>query len=143
MSNKEYEEIKNSNPDPDSSNDSTLVKKFQELGLVKNSGLLRIKFKSNKSSDFKLTGLHGDTINCQIVKEEKENKYNKRKLIVTRDQTVEMEIEGFYGAGNSELKYLLLDVVPGGYKEIVILNEYYIMNGDNSDLYIYEVKNMW
>ena len=31
-------------------------------------------------------------------------------------------------------------MLSSGCKEVVILNEYYIMNGDNSDLYIYEIK---
>jgi len=50
-----------------------------------------------------------------------------------------IELEGHYGYGNRDISYLLLDLIPGGYPEIVVLNEYYIMNGDNSDIYIYEV----
>ena len=44
-----------------------------------------------------------------------------------------------YGALNRDISYLIVDLIPGGYPEIVVLNEYYIMNGDNSDIYIYEV----
>lgn len=31
------------------------------------------------------------------------------------------------------------DIVPGGFKEIVVLVNWYIANGDNYDMYIYEV----
>ncbi len=36
----------------------------------------------------------------------------------------------------------IIDIVPGGNKELVLLDEYYISNGDNSDLIIYEIKTI-
>lgn len=34
-----------------------------------------------------------------------------------------------------------MDIIPGANKEIVVLDEYYIMNGYNFDLLVYEIKN--
>jgi hypothetical protein len=34
----------------------------------------------------------------------------------------------------------LLDLIPGGFKEIIILTNYYISNGDNYDIYVYSIN---
>jgi len=39
-----------------------------------------------------------------------------------------------------DLKYCRLDIIPDGNKEIVLLSEYYIMNGDNFELFVYEIS---
>jgi len=39
-----------------------------------------------------------------------------------------------------ELDYTFLDIIPGGNKELVFLDDYYIMNGYNFDLKVYEIK---
>lgn len=39
-----------------------------------------------------------------------------------------------------DLNYILLDIIPGGNKELVFLDDYYIMNGYNFGLKVYEIK---
>ncbi len=143
MSDAELESITRSNPEPDYFNDTILVKTFQGLGLInKNEELLLKKFDSCKIYDydhrnalFTLT----DPLQKKLVVELCYiGGYNQFNLCVADDQqTSEIEIYGWYFEG---LKYMLLDIIVGGYKEIVILNNYYIMNGDNSDLFIYQIN---
>lgn len=38
------------------------------------------------------------------------------------------------------LGYSHSDLIPGGFEEIIVFNPYYIMNGDNYELDVYEVK---
>ena len=118
------------------------MKKFQEIGLVnKEDALLRHKFKSNKTKDFELTEQDEKIISCKIARPSNPDKYDLYNLIVTSgNQHFEIEFEGHYGMLNEDIKYLLFNIIPGGYKEIIVLEEYYIMNGDNSDIYVYEIK---
>ena len=44
------------------------------------------------------------------------------------------------GTTLQNLDYAFLDVIPGGNKELVFLDDYYIMNGDNYDFLVYEIK---
>jgi len=49
------------------------------------------------------------------------------------------EVEEF---GEGELwRYMFLDIVPGGYKELVLLNEDYIILGYNFQVLVYEIKD--
>ena len=145
MSDAELESIRRSNPEPDYFNDSILVKKFQTLGLVnKQEELLLKKFKSIKLYDYDHPEAYftlEDSIQKKLIallcRRYAENEFN---LWVSDSLlTAEIGVEGFYPEG---LKFMLVDVIPGGYKEVVILNNYYIMNGDNSDLLIYEIKHI-
>ena len=43
-------------------------------------------------------------------------------------------------SGWQKLDYAFLDVIPGGNKELVFLNAYYIMNGYNFDFKVYKIK---
>jgi hypothetical protein len=143
MSDAELEQIRRSNPSPDFFNDSTLVKKFQKIGLLngKEELLLR-KFDSYKVYDYDHRSalfILTDSIENKITVEicYKGGYANFDLCVGDGQQNSEIEIDGAYFEG---LKYMLLDIVERGYKEIVILNNYYIMNGDNSDLLIYEIK---
>jgi len=123
--------------------DTLLVKSFQEIGLVtRHNRLLLEKFDSCKLYDydhpeasFILTDLQQKNLKVQFCY--KGGYANFDLSVADGQQSSEIEIDGSYFEG---LKYLLLDIVDGGYKEIVVLNNYYIMNGDNSDLLIYEIK---
>jgi len=121
--------------------DTTLLKKFQDLGLVNNDELILRKFNSCKIYDYDrpeaLFTLE-DPMQKKLIAELCKIDESKFNLWVSDSSKIsEIEIDGFYHEG---LKFMLLDVVPGGYKEVVILNNYYIMNGENSDIFIYEIK---
>ena len=143
MSHAEYEEIRRSNPEPDYFNDSLLVKKFQKIGLINSKKeLLLRKFNSFKVYDYEhpealfiLEDSSQMKLSSELCKINGVNEFNLWVSDGTKAQ--EIKIDGFYFEG---LKYMLLDIIKGGYKEVVILNNYYIMNGDNSDLFIYEIN---
>jgi hypothetical protein len=140
---KELELMEKANPTADYlNNDTALTKRFQQLKLVKGYEFLEKKFKTYRllnydhpKVSFELQDEAGEKFKCRFIKKEKENEYS---LIVSDNvRTSQIQVDGHYMNG---LKFMLLDIVPGGHKEIVVLEEYYIMNGDNSDIYVYEVK---
>ncbi|MBI5857767.1 MAG: hypothetical protein HZB42_08950 [Sphingobacteriales bacterium] len=139
---KELDSIENSNPGTYANSDTVLLKKLQEFGLVDEKyGLIISMFHSNGTKSFELNS-DEKKIRCRIERPADQDKYDLYNLVaVNGNKRSKIEIEGHYGVLNGDIKYLLFDIIPGGYKEIVILNEYYIMNGDNSDLYIYEIKS--
>lgn len=141
MSDDILDSIKNGNPSG-FNQDTFLLKQLQGLGLLNNQfDLLRPMFKIISTLQFELYNDKGEKLTGEFKRPLKPNGSDLYNLIVTGEkQSFDLELEGHYGMLNDDIKYLLLDVFPGGYKEIVILNEYYIMNGDNSDVYVYEIK---
>jgi len=143
MSDAEYEKIRRSNPWGYDNHDTSLLKKFQKFGLVnKKYNLLLRNFKSQSKINFEhFTAEFGlwDSIQNKLVFRFIRNKDDSKYKLWITDNSInsEIQIDGFYLEG---LKFMVLDIVPGGYSEIVILNNYYIMNGDNSDIYIYEIS---
>lgn len=111
-----------------------MKKRFAERGLVKDDQLLLSKFRFNPSADFQLTSPLKDTLSVKITPTAED--FSLYTISVTgKGRTARVDIPEYM----QELKFTLPDMVPGGYKEIVILNEYYIMNGDNFDLLVYEI----
>ncbi len=135
--------IEKSNPSLGNTSDSLLVMKLSALGLLdSNLGLIRSRFAKNVPKHFELV-VADKKIILEIKRPLGSNEYGYYDLIATsiygRDS---IRLDGDYEPLGSDITYLLIDVFPGGFKEIVILNEYYIMNGDNSHVYIYELKNI-
>lgn len=141
VSNKEIDSIQKSNPACYSNHDTILLTKLLQSGVVdKEFRLIRAMFNPSESKNFVLTW-DDKKISCQIARPAESSKYDMYSLTAFNGKkSSEIEIEGHYGILNEDIKYLLIDIIPGGYKEIVVLNEYYIIMGDNSDLYIYEIK---
>jgi len=144
MSNAELEKIRKSNPEYYYAGepDSFLLKRLETLNyLDQNYDLFRNKFKINKSKEFEVTGNDSIALKCWFIRPQDTTKYDKYNLVLNKNNlNTEIEIEGFYSFTYDEIKYLLLDIIPGGFKEVLVLSEYYFMNGDNSDLFIYEIK---
>jgi len=108
----------------------------------KNFGLIRSKFKENGSLEFQLIDSFGRKLKCAIQRPIDSTKSDRFTLAVPDLKNKKLiEVGSFFIPGTSDLRYLLMDFKPGGFKEIIVLHEYYIMNGDNSDIYIYEIKN--
>ena len=123
--------------------DTVLLKTFQDLGLVNNDELILRKFNSCKIYDYdhrKALFTLSDSLQKELAVElcYKGGYHQFGLCVADGQQTAEIEIDGWYFEG---LKYMLLDIIEGGYKELVILNNYYIMNGDNSDLFIYQINH--
>jgi len=143
MSDAEYEKINKSNPSGDGGNDTSLLKRIHEFGFVNNNNeLLLKKFNSykpvihnNPETSFVLTDEKGDKLNCSLISAFKESKYKLK--ISSNDQTKEFTLDGFCCVEG--MSFIMLDIIPGGYKELVVHHEYYIMLGDNDDIIVYEV----
>lgn len=137
----ELDSIEKSNPGSYEQNDTALLLQLRVNEVLdSNYNLIRSVFQPVVKYDFELTS-NMEKIKCRLVPSYDKGKTGIYNLVTDFDgRQSSIEIEGHYNAGNADIKYLLLDVIPGGCKEVVILNEYYIMNGDNSDLYIYEIK---
>ena len=140
---REIEKERRGNPWAYSITDSLILKKIAHLGMTdKAYGLIRAKFTKNKFLNFEVTGSSsGKKLNCHFRRPVDSTKFNRYNLDIADGVLgATIEIGGFYGFGYEDIKYLLIDIIPGRFPEVVILNEYYIMNGDNSDIYIYEIK---
>ena len=107
---KYYEKQDKSNPllMPPEKKDS-LKDKFEKLGFVNGEGLLLNRFKYNAKKEFQFDDDSGKSINIRFKHNEKNGEW---KLIVLAQQdSSEIKLPSL-----QELKYALLDIIPGGYK---------------------------
>ena len=115
--------------------DSLLIRQFQRLGIIKNGEYLEKRFKpqtkekavfiDSSKRNFPLNFLY-DTVTGST----------HFKIFFSTD-SVDIDTKGFVW---QKLDYAFLDVIPGGNKELVFLDDYYIMNGFNFDFKVYEIK---
>lgn len=132
MTKKEEREQKNALPNLGDIQNEQLRKRFEELGFVRTEYLLLKKIKPDTASTFTL-GKGDARLNVQV------------KYMVDWDYLLTFEKDKrlfeyklrIHGVG---FKYILADVVPGGYPELIVYDEHYIMNGDNFTLTAYEIK---
>ena len=116
--------------------DSSIVHQMQKSGFVKGDELLLKRFRHQTLSTSKLIDNSGDTITIRFA-------FLKGRLDA-------YQITAFNGSDSAsqqtytfteELQYAFLDIVPGGNRELVVLNTYYVMNGYNFDFEVYEVSS--
>jgi len=138
-----FKETENSNPllIPHVNNDSVRQKKedsirdkLEQFGIVNEKDFLFTKFNGQSRNKIQLVNEHGKTVDVQF--HQGLNSVWTVKLSAELD-TVNIQLDDH----PMELRYRLLDVVPGGYKEIVILDEEYVSNNNLYFLVVYEVKN--
>jgi hypothetical protein len=115
--------------------DSSLLNRFKKLGIVKNEELLEQQFEYDTLTSFQITDGLGKEIKIQIARIPGGSDH---KIIASSYQDSTEAI--IKTTSLEEVKYALMDIIPGGNKEIVVLDEYYIMNGYNFDLMVYEIK---
>lgn len=128
-----------SNPTVDSrftATDSMLIEQFERLGLIKDDEFLEAKFKLQTKEmvvfadrakqlypiHFYNNSLTGNT---------------HFKIFFSKD-SIDIDTKA---TPLQDLDYAFLDVIPGGNKELVFLDDYYIMNGYNFDFKVYEIKS--
>jgi hypothetical protein len=146
MTDKEYGELRKSNPEYyyASSPDSFLLKRFNALGYLNDDYDLQ----SEKLNSFKLFDVEkpdttfyliddlDEKVSCQIKKADSSYMFNL--FIAGNAQGVLLKIKNKFILPGLQLK--TLDVIAGGFEEIILLDAYYIINGDNFDFFIYEIK---
>jgi len=119
-----------SNPQLMDPANETLRKRFEELGIVKDKDLLLQAFKKKTKADFQFDDESGKKINVQF----KPGEWRDHKPKTIGPDSCQITFYPF-----QDLRYALLDIIPGGNREIVLVNEVYIMNGYNFELMIYEI----
>jgi hypothetical protein len=112
-----------------------LISQFERLGLIKNGELLLQNFKKQTKEKTIYSDSSGREISLVFFHSQVTDHYHFKLLSAT--DSVEIDTGG---TNLQDLDYAFLDVIPGGNKELVYLNDYYIMNGDNFDFMIYEIK---
>jgi len=105
-------------------------KRLETVGLIKYGKLLREKFK--------VGGVSLNNKGNIIVAKYGDIKGGWRKIYLSKGfakDTISLRKKGI-----EPVMCCMADIIPGGYQEIITLDEWYTMNGDNFNVTIYEVK---
>lgn len=112
--------------------DSLIVAGFERIGLMKNGELLDKKFKSQKGDTLNFSDSAGRNLRIKFFW----NEHTRFKIFYSSD-SIEIDTDAY---NFQPLNYAFLDVIPGGNKELVFLDNWYIMNGYNFDFKVYSIK---
>jgi hypothetical protein len=135
---KEGQRVDESNPVSLDEDKISIRSTLEKFGFVKGTELLLNKFRFTRKEQNELSDSSGKVVRITIdhsIGDKMEDDYWSMRAFHEKD-SANTKID----AHLMELKYALLDIIPGGYKEIVFLYEWYIANGYNYDLLVYEVK---
>jgi hypothetical protein len=126
-----------SNPElylPLNKEDSMWVERFERLGLIRGYGFLLHKFKKETKEVINFTDVSGKKVTIKFYNDDSSRTHFKafcaKDSIDINTRAISLQ----------NLDYAFLDIFPGGNKEFVFLNDYYVMNGDNFDFQVYEIK---
>lgn len=128
-------EQENSNPEIIESSDTDIIKHLTRLGLVRKGEFLLNKFKGSDKESFEYADSAGKKYKIKLIRNE--TNYAAKLVIYTSTDSVVVDTKRSF---SPEFKFAIMDVIPGGNKELVLLHEYHISNGDNSDLFVYGIK---
>jgi hypothetical protein len=112
-----------------------LATQFERLGLIKNGEILLKNFKKQTDEKTTYTDSIGREISILFYHSQLTDHYHFKLLSATDSVDIDTG-----GTNLQDLDYAFIDVIPGGNRELVYLNDYYIMNGDNFDFKVYEIK---
>jgi hypothetical protein len=115
--------------------DSFFNKQFQQLGFAKDDQLLLDHFKPDKSGVVEIKNQSGNRMMVKI--ELSPDSTDNKITVLSATQSAVLPVK----RDLDQLSYEVIDIIPGGYPEIVLLRKYYIIMGDNFDFSIYEIKN--
>jgi hypothetical protein len=115
--------------------DSMLIEQFERLGLIKNDEFLEAKFKpqtkpvvifTDNAKQVYPVHFYHDTLTSST----------HFKIFLSKD-SIDIDTKA---TPLQDLDYAFLDVIPGGNKELIFLDDYYIVGGYNFDFKVYEIK---
>lgn len=112
--------------------DSSIIPGFKRIGLIKNDELLDKKFKPQKKDTLSFSDSAGRNLWIKFFW----NEHTRFKVFYSSD-SIEIDTDSY---NFQPLNYAFLDVIPGGSRELVFLDNWYIMNGYNFDYKVYEIK---
>jgi hypothetical protein len=135
LTDREVEKMRKARPTLYNNFDKDLRDKMESYGFINENELLLTKFKYDTAAVVEIKDQAGHIIKARFQNDPAD--FARYTLIVTQSTRIAaIRISDYV----QELKYRLLDIITGGYPEIVLLNEYYIMNGDNFDLLVFEIR---
>lgn len=136
---KQYEETEKSNPVfTDYKGDSTdiiLKEYFERLGLVEDDEFLLSIFKYSNKPDTSIVNSRAEKVNIRVYRDTVGWGDHDKVYIFHGPDSASANATIYY-----DIKYVLLDVIPGGNKELVVLNEHYLMNTEFYYLEVFEIK---
>jgi hypothetical protein len=128
-----FEETEKSNPKlVVMKKDDSLYKLLQNFDFISNQELLLKYFKYSSAEKLKLSDTVLGNIDIYFDRDKHRRGQWRIHAIIPGDSS--QFIMGYA----MELKYALLDIVPGGYKEVVVLDEGHIINTDLFNLLVFE-----
>lgn len=113
--------------------DSFLYKAFEQQHLVNGIEFRINRFKRQTKDTASFTDTYGSKV---VFKFYNKNGYGHFRVFRGNDS---LEINT-NATSLQDLDYAFIDIIPGGNKELVFLDDYYVMNGDNFDFKVYEIK---
>lgn len=119
-----------------SSADSTLEKLFQQAGLVVNKRFLLSKFNSDTAKETIFIAANTQKYPLTFYTDSTTGTTHFKIKDGTKNIDINTEANDM-----QQLDYAFIDLIPGGNKELVFLDDYYIMNGDNYHFKVYEIIN--
>lgn len=132
---KYLKEQENSNPEIIESSDTNIIKHLSRMGLVKKGEFLLHKFRGSEKESSGYTDSAGKNYKFKLIRSQ--TGPGAKLVIFTSTDSVVVNTKRSF---SPEFKFAIMDVIPGGNKELVLLHEYHISNGDNSDLVVYAIK---
>jgi len=138
ISNKEAYRVEHANPILNSIDETQFGLRLKQIGLVNNYELLLSKFKD--SEEFILKNESGNILNGKAYYFRPSSLSNRHFRLLVNNNADSAYLDIDEGISLARIKMAVVNFTPGGYPEVAILKKYYIMNGYNYDVLIYEVK---
>lgn len=128
--------VMRSNPDFMNSDDTLYIGNLKALGLVKDNQLLLNKFNGVKKTPIYLSDNNSHKVSIDVDYLDENSCFG----IIVRDKDSKASAplldENMFG--NTQID--TIDLIPGGFKEILVLENYYIMNGDDYFISIFKIN---
>ncbi|HNY54898.1 MAG TPA: hypothetical protein PKI86_04690 [Chitinophagales bacterium] len=128
--------VMKSNPELMDCSDSSLIEKFRKIGLIKSNQLIINKFQQINSIPFNLINSENDTVSISTDYIKEKGYYG----IIANYKNSKMTVHLNKNNLTRDTKIDTIDIINGGFKEVVVLERYYIMNGDNYMMSIFRIN---
>lgn len=132
------EEQTKSNPRVEIAFDSTskfLLSLFEKKGFIKNEKFLLHKFRKQTAENTVYKDSTGRKLRFSFFPNPVTGHFHFKLLFASDSLEVDTQATTM-----QDLDYAFLDIIPGGNKELVFLDDYYFMLGDHYDFWVFEFK---